>query len=182
MALHGASAQLQINSLWQRGYGVLVRDFTWECSPGQLTVLTGATPAARWAVAALVADALPAERFAFTGRLTIDGRTSAHSQRSQVALAQPWRVRSAHTELDRRLVALQWAQRTERPLVVLNPGLDNLTDADAAAVLEQACTMSAQGTTMLLTARHRDQLARLPQLRELLTVADLDTARRDAAA
>jgi len=178
----GVDVRLQIGSLWQRGYGVLVRDFTWTSPPGHLTVLTGATPASRWAVAALLADALPAERFAFTGSLTIDGRGSALAHRSLVALAEAWRVRSADTEPGRRLAALRWAERSERPFVVLSPGIENLDTPDSLTVVTAAQQLAAAGTTVLLTANNTSQLPDLPTHAGNITVARLDNSRRDVAA
>ena len=148
----GASAELNVRTLQTQDRHTLVKDFQFRAQPGTVNLLVGATPAARWALASILAGRLPSDRFTFVGEVTVAGRHSAPALRSLVSLAQPWRIRSSETELDRRLRALDWAEPMDTPLVILSPGLDGLDSDGRAAVIDRGRQIAASGTTVIITA------------------------------
>ena len=148
----GASVELRVRALQGHDRHTLVHDFEFTARPGTVNLLVGATPAARWALASVLAGRLPSDRFTFTGEVSVAGRHSAPALRSLVSLAQPWRIRSSETELDRRLRALDWAEPMETPLVILSPGLDGLDADERAAVIDRGRQIAATGTTVIITA------------------------------
>lgn len=148
----GASVELDVRALQGHDRHTLVNDFHFEAEPGTVNLLVGATPAARWALASVLAGRLPSDRFNFHGEVTVAGRHSAPVLRSLVSLAQPWRIRDSESELDRRLRALDWAEPMETPLVILSPGLDGLGPDDRATVMDRARHIAARGTTVIITA------------------------------
>lgn len=148
----GATVELDVRSLQGHDRHTLVHDFQFRAEPGTVNLLVGATPAARWALACVLAGRLPSDRFSFHGEASVAGRRSAPALRSLVSLAQPWRIRSSETELDRRLRALDWAEATDTPLVILSPGLDGLEPADRAAVIDRGRHIATRGVTVIITA------------------------------
>lgn len=148
----GAAVDLYVRALQSHDRHTLVNEFEFHAEPGTVNLLVGATPAARWALACILAGRLPSDRFSFYGEVTVAGRHSAPALRSLVSLAQPWRIRSSETELDRRLRALDWAEPMDTPLVILSPGLDGLADAERKAVIERSRQIAARGSTVIITA------------------------------
>lgn len=148
----GARVELDVRSLQGRDRTTLVHDFNFNAEPGTVNLLVGATPAARWALACVLAGRLPNDRFSFQGHVQVAGRKSAPMLRSLVSLAQPWRIRDGETEVERRLRALDWAEPMQTPLVILSPGLDGLDAQDRATVMDRARQIAAAGTTVIVTA------------------------------
>ena len=148
----GAEVELDVRSLQGRDRDTLVHDFHFTAEPGTVNLLVGASPAARWALACVLAGRLPSDRFAFHGRVRVAGRQSAPMLRSLVSLAQPWRIRDSETEVERRLRALDWAEPMQTPLVILSPGLDGLNAEDRATIMTRARQIAANGTTVIITA------------------------------
>lgn len=148
----GASVELRVRALQGHDRHTLVHDFAFQAEPGTVNLLVGATPAARWALASVLAGRLPSDRFHFNGEVSVAGRNSAPALRSLVSLAQPWRIRSSESELDRRLRALDWAEHMETPLVILSPGLDGLDTDERAAVIDRGRQIAARGATVIITA------------------------------
>ena len=144
--------ELHVQTLQSHDRHTLVHDFHFHAEPGTINLLVGATPAARWALACALAGRLPSDRFHFQGEVSVAGRNSAPALRSLVSLAQPWRIRSAETELDRRLRALDWAEPMDTPLVILSPGLDGLEPEQRAVVLNRGRHIAARGATVIITA------------------------------
>lgn len=151
-AVTGAVAELHVQTLQSHDRHTLVHDFHFRAEPGTINLLVGATPAARWALACVLAGRLPSDRFNFHGEVSVAGRRSAPALRSLVSLAQPWRIRSSETELDRRLRALDWAEPMDTPLVILSPGLDGLDPEARAEVLDRGRSIAAKGVTVIITA------------------------------
>lgn len=151
-ATQGAPVELHVRTLQDHDRHTLVRDFDFRAEPGTINLLVGATPAARWALACVLAGRLHSERFNFQGEVSVAGRHSTPALRSLVSLAQPWRIRSSETELDRRLRALDWAEPMNTPLVILSPGLDGLEPAERAKVIDRGRHIAARGVTVIITA------------------------------
>lgn len=148
----GATVELHVRTLQGHDRHTLVHDFHFHAEPGTVNLLMGATPAARWALACVLAGRLPSDRFTFNGEVAVAGRRSAPALRSLVSLAQPWRIRRSETELDRRLRALDWAEPMDTPLVILSPGLDGLEPAQRAEVIDRGRAIAARGITVIITA------------------------------
>lgn len=152
LPVRGATVDLQVRALQSHDRHTLVHEFHFHAEPGTVNLLAGATPAARWALACALAGRLPSDRFSFNGEVAVAGRHSAPALRSLVSLAQPWRIRSSGTELDRRLKALDWAEHMDTPLVILSPGLDGLSPTQRTAVIDRSRQIAARGSTVIITA------------------------------
>lgn len=125
---------------------------TFTIDPGTLTLLEGATPASRWAIAAALTGRLPLDRMQALGSLSVGGMTTPPLIRVVAVLAQSWRIHAVPDSSQRRLAALAWTRRTDANLIVLAPGLDGLTAEERILVLAGARELVDDGRTVVVTA------------------------------
>lgn len=143
---------LRVAALLDHDRRTVVRDYRFGADEASVTLMTNKDPAARWALARLLAGRLAHDRYTFYGHVRVAGHRSRMSLRSLVALAEPWHVRSVDNELQRRLRALDWAEATDSPVVVLSPGLDGLDPRHFSPLLDHAHRLSDKGVSVIITA------------------------------
>lgn len=149
-----AAATLTVSGLVVRSiHGVhLLGPVSFTAEPGQVTLLTGSDPAARWALASAVTGRLPLERMRVGGTVSVAGHTTPPLIRNDSVLAQSWRIRGVADDAERRLAALAWASSLRVGLIVLSPGLDGLDEPGCRVVLDAAVRVAESGRTVLVTA------------------------------
>lgn len=130
----------------------LIGPVSFTASSGRVTLLTGADPAARWALASAVTGRLPMERMRVGGTVSVAGLTTPPLIRNASVLAQSWRIRGVADAAERRLAALAWARSVPVELILLSPGLDGLDEAGCRMVLEDAARVADSGRTVVITA------------------------------
>jgi hypothetical protein len=145
----------------------LVGPVSFTAAPGEVTLLTGADPVARWALASAVKGRLPPERMKMGGTVSVGRLTTPPLIRNTAALAQSWRVRGVVDPADRRLAALAWASDLPVELILLSPGLDGLDEHGRRLVLEAANRVAESGPVVVVTA---PVAAAGPAERDLATV------------
>lgn len=119
---------------------------------GSLTIVTGGTPASRYALGCAITGRVPLERLRLRGLVQVGDRTSPPLIRAITALPQSWHVRRAQDTSERRLAALEWAHRRHPALAALTPGLDGLDEAERHALLRAARALVDDDITVVLTA------------------------------
>ena len=135
---------------------LLVGPVSLDLPPGTLTILTGATPAGRYALACALTGRLPLDRLRARGTVIVGGLSAPPSIRNATTLAQSWRVPDATTTIERRQLSLAWAATRHTGVVCLCPGLSGLTGADRLALLAAAAELRDRGVTLVVTAAGHD--------------------------
>lgn len=162
---------LRVTTLLDHERRAIVRNYRFTAAAGDICVLTHHDPAARWTLAHLLAGRLRSDRYTFHGELRVADRRTTSGVRAVVGLAEPWQIRSTDDEVDRRLRALDWAESTGAPVVVLSPGFDGLEPPQFPSLVDRARRLSAQGTTVIITGPPTVDLHALGAKSELGNIA-----------
>mgnify|MGYP003599451224 CR=1 FL=1 len=153
---------------------VLVGPVSFTLAPGSLNILTGATPAGRYALVAALTGRLPLTRVRQHGAMVVFGHSAPTGIRALTTLVLPWQSPGTSTG-ERRHQALAWADSQHTALAGMCPGLEGLSGADQESLLRVGHRLRDHGVIVVLSANNRDLTA--ATLQQADATIDLDEPR-----